>query len=112
MSFYDNAPVWLERDAAPHTCVFAKPKKYVSVKNARVIEVTQALYRKAEITGFFLLADKESTTLPTDGWLRVEVQCCWFGFRLKTRGPRFNVNMATAVIHSNYSGNVVADICL
>ncbi|NHC08358.1 hypothetical protein [Azonexus fungiphilus] len=112
MSFYDEAPVWLERDAARHTCPFAKPNKSVSVKNARVIEVKQALYRKAEVSGYFLLADNETTTLPADGWHRVEVQCCWFGLRLKTRGPRFKVNMATAVIHKNYTGDVFANIGL
>ena len=109
-SFYSKAPVWADQYDAPNTKRNARPIQSISVKNASVIEVVNAEYRNATLNGCFLLAESDTANLPSDGMHKIEVLCCWFGLRLKTRGPHFKVNMATATVHSNYTGKVVSNI--
>jgi hypothetical protein len=110
MNFYTSADVWLNKNDAPNTSKGAKPSSLTAVKNARVIVVKEAQFRRATIGGTFLLGDKNKTPLARKGKILVEVYCCWFGLRLKTRGLHFKVNMSTAEIIENYSGNVVSDL--
>jgi hypothetical protein len=112
MNFYTKADVWLDKSDAPNTSNGAKPSSQAPVRNARVIVVKDALYRRATISGTFLLGDKNETPLARKGKILVEVYCCWFGLRLKTRGLHFKVNMSDAKIVENYSGNVVSDLNL
>lgn len=110
MNFYFSAKVWDEQNDAPNTSKRAKAASPLSVRNARVIVVKDALYRGATISGTFLLGDKNELPLPRKDWHVVEVYCCWFGLRLKTRGLHFKVNMSNAEVIEGYSGLVASDI--
>ncbi len=110
MNFYFSAKVWNEQNDAPNTSKRAKPSATQSVRNARVIVVKDAMYRGATISGTFLLGDKNELPLPRKGRHVVEVYCCWFGLRLKTRGLHFKVNMSNAEVIEGYSGLVASDI--
>jgi hypothetical protein len=106
MNFYFSAKVWNEQNDAPSTAKRAKPSASLSVRNARVIVVKDAMYRGATISGTFLLGDKNELPLPRKGLHIVEVYCCWFGLRLKTRGLHFKVNMSNAEVIDSFSGNI------
>ena len=110
MNFYFSAKVWDEQNDAPNTSKRAKPSSPLSVRNARVIVVKDAMYRGATISGTFLLGDKSELPLPRKGWHVVEVYCCWFGLRLKTRGPHLQVNMSNAEVVEKYNGLIVSNI--
>jgi hypothetical protein len=105
---YNTAPIW---DDCPNTCVMAKPKEKKQVQNKCVITVTNAYYRNAEFSGTFIISAKTPPKLEKK-YQRVEVDCCWFGHRLKTRGIKILVSTLNndAVINENYSGLVVANI--
>jgi hypothetical protein len=110
MNFYMSAKVWNEQGDAPNTSNHAKPAASQAVRNARVIVVKDAMYRGATISGTFLLGDKNDLPLPRKGRHIVEVYCCWFGFRLKTRGLHFKVNMSNSEVLDDYSGIVIGNI--
>lgn len=110
MNFYFSADVWNEQKDVPNTSKRAKPSAPLSVHNARVIVIKDAMYRGATISGTFLLGDKNELPLARKGLHIVEVYCCWFGLRLKTRGLHFKVNMPNAEVIDNYSGLVFRDI--
>ncbi len=110
MNFYMSAEVWNEHGDAPSTSKRAKPSASQHVRNARVIVVKDAMYRGATITGTFLLGDKNDFPFPRKGWHVVEVYCCWFGLRLKTRGLHFKVNMSNSELNNSYSGLVFSNI--
>lgn len=110
MNFYFSAKVWEKQHDAPNTSKRAKPSSTQPVSNARVIVVKDALYRGATVSGTFLLGDKNELPLPRKGWHVVEVYCCWFGLRLKTRGLHFKVDMSNAEVIYGYSGDISANI--
>jgi len=110
MNFYFSAKVWNEQNDAPNTSKRAKPSAMQTVRNARVIVVKDAMYRGATISGTFLLGDKNELPLPRKGLYIVEVYCCWFGLRLKTRGLHFKVNMSNTEVIENFNGQVYSDI--
>ncbi len=110
MNFYMSAKVWDEQHDAPHTSKRAKPTATQSIGNARVIVVKDAMYRGATISGTFLLGDKNELPFPRKGWLVVEVYCCWFGLRLKTRGLHFKVNMSDAEVIESFNGFISSNI--
>jgi len=110
MNFYFSAKVWDEQDDAPNTSKRAKPSATETVRNARVIVVKDAMYRGATISGTFLLGDKNELPLPLKGLHIVEVYCCWFGLRLKTRGLHFKVNMSNAEVVEYFSERIVSNI--
>jgi len=112
MNIYMSAKVWNQQNDAPNTSKRAKPSATQSVGNARVIVVKDAMYRGATISGTFLLGDKNDLPLPRNGWHIVEVYCCWFGLRLKTRGLHFKVNMSTTEVLDDYSGKVIGNIAI
>ena len=105
---YSTAPIWKD---CPHTCKMAKPKATHQVHNAAVIEVNNAQYRNAEFSGVFLLSPNSEIKI-IKGKQRVEVECCWFGHRLKTRGIRIIIDQqkATANIKRDFSGLVVCNL--
>lgn len=110
MHFYMSAEVWNEQHDAPNTSKRAKPSATQSVRNARVIVVKDAMYRGATFSGTFLLGDKNELPLPRKGWHVVEVYCCWFGLRLKTRGLHFKVNMSNAEVVEAYNGIITSNL--
>ena len=107
---YFMNPVWEKNSDVQHTSKRAKPSSSSSVRNARVIVVKDAMYRGATISGTFLLGDKTQLPLPRKGWQVVEVYCCWYGHRLKTRGLHFKVDMSYAEVNEDYSGTVVNNL--
>ncbi|MBT8537874.1 hypothetical protein [Polynucleobacter sp. MWH-Svant-W18] len=109
MDFYYKAPVWEEESDIPHTTKLAKPIKPIKVKNARVIDVTDAKYRRSTFSGTFLLGDQVLILDGKNNATRVEVLCKWFGHRLATRGLAFTVNLKTARVNDNYTGEVFSD---
>ena len=110
MNFYFSAKVWNEQTDAPNTSKRAKPSSQLPIENARVIVVKNARYRSANISGTFLLGDKVDLPLPSEGWHIVEVYCCWFGLRLKTRGLHFKVNMSDTSVIENYNGLIAINL--
>jgi hypothetical protein len=111
MNFYMSAKVWDKHaNAAPHSSKRAMPIASQSVRNATVIVVKEAKYRGATFSGPFLLGDNNELPLPRSGSHSVEVYCCWFGFRLKTCGPSIKVDMSTAKVIKNYSGDVISNL--
>jgi hypothetical protein len=109
MNFYFSAPVWMEKDECPNTSKKAVASKWTQVNHKRVLVVKDGSYRNAVLNGTFLLAESE-LALPKMGWHKVEVYCCWFGRRLKTRGIRLLVNMSSATVDDSYIGQVVSNI--
>jgi hypothetical protein len=110
MDKYWSAPVWENQYDAPNTAKNAQPTKFTEVKLQTVIDAKEVQFRNAHFGGVFVLGDKNTLPLPKHGWHKVEVYCCWFGLRLKTRGLHFTVNMSTAKIIEKYSGAVAVDI--
>lgn len=71
-----------------------------------IIDAKYANYRDASFAGKFVLAEAVKLPLPTKGWHKVEVYCLWFGHRLKTRGPKFSIDMSTATVSEETSCQV------
>lgn len=110
MNFYWSSKVWENQLDAPHTSRLAKPTASKRVKNAIVMFVKDAMYRDAVFSGTFLLSDKNQLKFPKIGFHNVEVFCCWFDHRLKTRGLNIKVNMKTALVLFKYEGDVVSNL--
>ena len=110
MNFYWSSKVWETQHDAPNTSRRAKPTASKRVKNAIVMVVKDAMYRDAVFSGTFILSDKNQLKFPKTGFHTVEVFCCWFGHRLKTRGLHIKVNMKTALVLFKYEGNVVSNL--
>ena len=105
---YSTAPIW---DNCPDTSEIAKPKATHQVHNADVIEVKNARYRCAVFSGIFLLSPNAEVKI-FRGNQCAEVECCWFGHKLKTRGIRIiiDTHKGNATIKRNYSGLVVCNL--
>ena len=110
MNFYWSSKVWEKESNVPKTSRLAKPTASKRVKNAIVMVVKDAMYRDAVFSGTFLLSDKNQLKFPKIGFHNVEVFCCWFGHRLKTRGLNIKVNMKTALVLFKYEGDVVSNL--
>jgi hypothetical protein len=82
------------------------------VRNASVIVVKYAKYRGAIFDGTFLLGDNNELPLPRKDTYGVEVYCCWFGYRLKTSGLNFTVDMSNAKVIKNFSGDVASNLSI
>jgi hypothetical protein len=109
MDFYWKARVWKEQYDCPNTCKVAKPVNLVTVKNKRVITVTNAKYRDAVFSGTFLLSDDFHLPAGKTGFARVEILCKWFKHRLKTRGLAITVNLKDSKIANVASAEVYTD---
>ncbi len=112
MNFYWSSKVWEAQHEAPNTSRLAKPNAHKPVKNACVIVVKDAMYRDAVFSGTFLLNEKNQLDFPKSGSHKVEILCCWFSRRLKTRGLHITVNMETALVLFKYDGEVVSNISI
>lgn len=110
MDWYLAKPVWENQGDCPNTCKSAKPVDFESVRNKKVISVEGAHYRDATFTGVFVLAEQVTPKIGKSGKARVEVYVRWFGHRLKTRGPKILVDLASAEVINGYSGKVVSNI--
>lgn len=112
MNFYFSAKIWDKSAAVPHTSKRAMPTATEYVRNARVIVVKDAMYRGATFDGTFLLGDNNELPFPRKDSHSVEVYCCWFGYRLKTSGLNFTVDMSKAKVIKNYSGDVASNLSI
>ena len=110
MKFYWEAEEWDKDDRSiPHTCPEAAVTDKRSAQNVRVIHTTGARYRNAVLEGTFVLTDAEYKP-PKSGWYKVNVYCCWFSKRLKTRAIRILVQPALTRLDDDYSGEVASNI--
>lgn len=105
MNHYFERPLW-DKKNCPDLSKLAKVKGTVHLQNVRVITVTNATYRGAVFKGTFHLSNAVKLPLAATGIQRVEVYCGWFEHRLKTRGLKFQIDLSTAVIDDNFSGEV------
>ena len=110
MNHYMSADVWDQQIGIKNTCKTAKPNTPIEVSNARVIVIKEGMYRSASFNGTFLLGQENKLPLPSENWHKVEIYCCWFGLRLKTRGVHFKVNMSSREVIENYSGLVYTNL--
>ena len=110
MNFYLRAPDW-DSKICPSLSSTAWAKNKTKVTGQRVIQVFNATYRRAVVSGYFLLAPSVKLPLGKVGYKRVEVHCCWFGHKLPSeRGIKLLVHMGSAKVIENYNGNVVSNI--
>lgn len=99
-------------NGAPHTDAEAKPIKWeLAPSNRKVIEVKDALYRNAALSGKFLVAQSANAYgTNKDGHKTIEVECYWYGWRPKTRWMRLTIINQEVEI-SDYSNiEVIKDI--
>jgi hypothetical protein len=105
MNHYFERPLW-DKKNCPDSSKLAKVRGMVHLQNVRVIKVKNATYRNAVFNGTFHLSNAVKLPILKTGIQRVEVYCGWFGHRLKTRGLKFQIDLSTAVIDDNFSGEV------
>jgi hypothetical protein len=105
MNHYFERPIW-DKTKCPDLSKLAKVKGTVHLQNVRVIKVKNATYRGTVFNGTFHLSNAVKLPIGDSGTKRVEVYCGWFGHRLKTRGLKFQIDLSTAVIDDNFSGDV------
>lgn len=105
MDWYFNAPFWTD-EWPPHTDALARPMTLQHVHGQRVIHVVGGNYRQSTFAGTFLLYPTQSETVHN----KVTVYCLWYGYRLKTRGPMFAVDVVQSRIEDNYSGPIVLNL--
>lgn len=110
MDWYFAAPIWTKQHDCPNTCTYAGPKSTQAVRNKRVLSVREAKYRNAVFDGVFVLPDDAIITVGSKAKERVEVYCCWFGHRLKTRGISLTIDLNKAEVINDYTGKVVSNL--
>jgi hypothetical protein len=106
---YYSAVVWEKPIRLPATCKKAQPFDYEHVSNCDVVYVTNASYRNATLSGYFLPSPFE---IPQRyGVLgKIVVLCRWFDHRLLGTGLTLKVNSANVQHVQNYTGYVISDI--
>lgn len=109
MSTYYDADVWEAPIKLPSTCKKAQPFDCEDVVNCDVVYVTNASYRNATFSGYFLPSPFE---IPQRyGALgKIVVLCRWFDHRLLGAGLTLKVNSVNVRHIPNYTGKVVSDI--
>jgi hypothetical protein len=80
-------------NGAPKTDADAKPIKWeLAPNNRKVIEVKDANYRNAVLSGKFLVAQSANAYgTNKDGHKTIEVECYWYGWKPKTRWMRLTI---------------------
>jgi hypothetical protein len=80
-------------NGAPNTDATAKPIKWgLAPNNRTVIEVKDAHYRSAVLSGKFLVAQTSNAYgTNKDGHKTIEVECFWYEWKPKTRWMRLTV---------------------
>jgi len=109
MDFYLKAYKWNDRKC-PKESKVAVPVKWRTVKDATVIKVTNAKYRKAEFDGVFLVVNGNSIKESKSGKGKKKVFCLWYGHQIKTDFPELTIDIATTELIENYKGKVVIDL--
>ncbi|MDE2605478.1 MAG: hypothetical protein KGL68_06115 [Burkholderiales bacterium] len=104
-----NDPVWRPPHRCPHTDHKAIAMRPLKVRDARVIEVEDAHYRHATISGVFVLHESEPGVMDRR-WLKVRVWCSWFGHRPQTGPITIQVDSRLAKFHQHYTGLVFTNI--
>ena len=97
---------------APNTDAEAKANKWELAPNGRkVIEVKDALYRNAVISGRFLVAlgDKVEGR-NKDGHKTIEVECTWYGWQPQKRSLRLTIINEETVLNSTEEIDVIKNI--
>ena len=96
----------------PHTDSEAKPINWDLAPSGRtVIEVKDAHYRKAVISGLFLVAlNNKHETRNKDGHKTVEVECSWYGWQPQKRSLRLTLINAEEVVADYENIEVVKNI--
>jgi hypothetical protein len=111
MQTYYNANIWNRGNrSVPMVCPSAAPVFHEQVTQRDVIYVVDAKYRRATLTGHFVLAPYVRTQFPQSGTGSIAVLSRWFGHRLKIGGLRLRVDFANVQFIANYTGPVVSDI--
>ena len=110
MQTYYSANVWIKSLGLPYTCKSAHPIYYELVNNREVIKVTDAKYRNATLTGYFVLSPFVVQPLPTGGTGKIDVLCRWFGHRLISTGLTLKVDFSNVTYLPSYSGDVVSNL--
>lgn len=97
---------------APHTDAEAKPIKWeLAPSNRKVIEVKDALYRNAVLSGKFLVAQSANAYgTNKDGHKTIEVECYWYGWKPKTRWMRLTIINQEIEIADYSNVDVIKDI--
>jgi hypothetical protein len=112
MEFYFQSPVW-DKTKCPMTAPVAKPTASHTVHGARVIKTTGGMYRNAMFEGTFLLGKAVKQPIATEGKVRLETYCCWFGHRLKRSvGIKIQFDLAKSEIIDNFDGEVISNLSL
>ena len=75
------------KNSAPNTDSHAKPIRWeMAPNNRKVIEVKNAMYRNANLSGKFLVSEsKKAYGTNKNGHKTIEVECYWYGWKPKTR---------------------------
>ena len=97
---------------APPTDALAKPSAWqIAPIGRKVIEVKDALYRNAVLSGKFLVADSANAYgANKDGHKTIEVECLWYGWKPMTRWPRLTILHQEIEIANNGNEEVVKNI--
>lgn len=99
-------------NGAPHTNAKAKPIKWkLAPSNRKVIEVKNALYRNAVLSGKFLIAQTVNAYgTSKDGHKTIEVECYWYGWKPKNRWIRITLTNEEKEVEDYSEHEVVSNI--
>jgi hypothetical protein len=99
-------------NGAPNTDADAKPIKWeLAPNNRKVIEVKDANYRNAVLSGKFLVAQSANAYgTNKDGHKTIEVECYWYGWKPKTRWMRLTIINQEIEITDYSNLDVIKDI--
>ena len=99
-------------NGAPHTDALAKPiARQLAPIGRKVIEVKDALYRNAVLSGKFLVAESANAYgTNKDGHKTIEVECYWYGWKPKTRWMRMTIVNQEIDVPNHGAEDVVSNI--
>lgn len=101
---------WAER--VPSVCRAAKPTAWEDVSNIHAVQLTNAQYRGALLSGTFELVDAESPWVTVSGQQRLVLRFYWFGHRPPTRFPAVQVTAGGFRFVRRHTGPVVRNVSL
>lgn len=114
MYSYYSATIWDKKtviNKPPYTCKKAKPVYWETVQNLPVIEVIDARYRNATLSGNFVLSPFAKFPLPQSGTGKIDVLCRWFDHRLAKTGLTLLVDFANVqLLNETIPHKVISNI--
>ena len=110
MQSYYSANVWVKSLGLPYTCKSAHEINSEPVHTCEVIQVVDAKYRNATLSGCFVLSPFVILPLPSSGTGKIDVLCRWFGHRLVSTGLTLKVDYSNVTYIQNFTGNVTSDL--